>query len=129
MAAPIPIDAQQNACIPVYPTLLRLELIGFPVRDPKLDAKYTMPVRTPMSRMSEICATTAGVSEMKDPEPKPKQTLKAMVVARAPGSQRAGMRIVVKVRLRIMTLNRPKRSARKPAATRPKALLVVSNTP
>ena len=64
----------QNTCTPVYSPPMRVSrapAIGFPVSPAKEMMKYSVPVRTPISRTSEIWATHEGVMETNAPEEKP----------------------------------------------------------
>lgn len=116
--------------------------MGLPVRAPMDPAAITIPVRTPISLMGEICATSAGVRATAAPEVKPNRGAKTSWAALlVPGSQRARIRIVVRkhygyvscwshvvgmevkriVRTdTVMTLKRPILSPMRPGRVRPK---------
>ena len=88
-----------------------------------------MPERMPISWMGETCAQSAGVRPIPAPEPMPKSAAKTIMAALlVAGSHIARMRIVVKLAMTIMTLNRPTLSAIALGTVRPIMLGRISNS-
>lgn len=124
---PSPITTAQNvinASKLSLPTPNNAPAIGLPVSAEKLTNKNITPLLTPISRTSHKAATSAGPSETKEPDVKPYSAVKTMIAAlpRA-GSQMASTRMVERPVVRIIMLNLPNLSARRPGMIRPKTLL------
>ena len=94
--------------------------MGLPVRPAKATQPNSVPVRTPMSRMGEICATSDGFIDTKAPDEKPYSTQNTMMGAlAADGSHSASTITAEKAVVRIITLKRPILSASMPGRDAP----------
>lgn len=83
----------------------------------------SLPMRIPISLISEICAIIAGSRETKDPDPNPYNAAK-MIKGTLPlaGSHRASTMILEKKHKIICVLYRPTRSLIQPGRIRPNKL-------
>ena len=100
---------------------------GDPVNAAIAEIANTVPVRTPISLIGEIPATSTGVSPMPAPEPIPKRAANRIIgTLPVAGSQRPRITIVVNVAMMIMMLKRPSLSARAFGTVRPNMLLIIS---
>ncbi|KAL7356273.1 hypothetical protein ACKS0A_06261 [Histoplasma ohiense] len=109
----------------MFPT--RAPPIGFPVRLAKDETANITPVRIPIWRTSEICATNAGLRETKAPEVKPKKAEnRRMGMLPRAGSQRARTIMTFSTLVITMILKRPKTSAAWPGRIRPTVLYMVA---
>ncbi|KAL2000157.1 hypothetical protein VTN02DRAFT_3470 [Thermoascus thermophilus] len=95
---PASITTPQKTCslvkLPCTTSGTRAPPIGLPVRAAKEMMAKKVPLRTPIWRTSEICATRAGPRETKAPEPKPYRAEKTMMGAlEREGSQSARTRM------------------------------------
>lgn len=73
-AVPTTMPTPQNSCTPKNSPSMRVKMapaMGFPVRPANEMMKYSVPMRTPISRTSEIWATHEGEMDTKAPDEKP----------------------------------------------------------
>lgn len=97
--------------------------MGDPVSPTNAETVKTVPVRMIMPRIGESLAQRAGVRLVPAPEDTPKSAANTITGASAvEGSQRARIRIDVKVPIIITTLKRPTLSATAFGTVRPKRL-------
>jgi hypothetical protein len=97
--------------------------IGDPDSAPNAWRNDAVPVRVPISRISEICAMTEGTSGMNPPDAKPKRTPYAMIAAELlAGIHKAIVNAPDRKATMMIALKRPSLSAANPETTRPTIL-------